>query len=278
VVQTIAYRVDPDTLHRVPADTLALNDIGRVTVESFRPLVCDAYDRNRATGSFILVDPRTNATVAAGMVLERGEGRPSPAAPERNLTPTAGQVTAADRARLTGQRPVTVWLTGLSASGKSTLAYALEAALAAAGRLAYVLDGDNLRHGVSSDLGFAAKDRTENIRRAAEVARLLNDAGVIVVASFISPFRQDRARARAIVGPERFLEVFVDAPVTVCAERDPKGLYRRAMAGDLPEFTGVTAPYEAPEAPEVRVPTAELGPEEAVTLLLRTLRTHGAIG
>jgi bifunctional enzyme CysN/CysC len=279
VVKGVAYRVDPDTLHRVPAETLGLNDIGRVTLECFRPLPADAYDRNRATGSFVMIDPLTHATVAAGMVIERGEGRTvGVAGPvSRDLTPVAGRVTAADRARVLGQQPATVWLTGLSASGKSTVACALEEALIAAGRAACVLDGDNLRHGLCADLGFGPADRTENIRRVAEVARLLNDAGLIVITAFISPYRQDRAQARAVVGEGRFLEVFVDAPLEVCAERDPKGLYRRARAGELAEFTGVTAPYEPPEAPDLRLDTAALPPAAAVEQLLAALRARGCI-
>jgi adenylylsulfate kinase len=172
-------------------------------------------------------------------------------AASRNVTWQEGDVTSADRERLLGQRGCVVWLTGLSGSGKSTIARTLERRLAARGRLVYVLDGDNFRHGLASDLGFSPSDRQENIRRAGEVAALLADAGVIAVTAFISPYRQDRQRARSAAPAGRFVEVFVDTPLDECERRDPKGLYRRARAGELADFTGVTAPYEPPESPEL---------------------------
>ena len=176
-------------------------------------------------------------------------------ASSRNITFTRGVVRALDRERRLGQRGCVVWLTGLSASGKSTLAWALEERLSAGGRLAYVLDGDNVRHRLCADLGFSPEDRGENIRRVGEVAALLADAGLITIAAFVSPYRADRAGARRAVGPGRFLETWLSAPLAVCETRDPRGLYRRAREGRIPEFTGVSAPYEAPEAPDLTVPT-----------------------
>lgn len=191
----------------------------------------------------------------------------------RNLQRHEGSITRVDRERILGQRGAVVWFTGLSGSGKSTLARALEERLAAAGRLAYVLDGDNVRHGLCADLGFSPADRTENIRRIGHVAALMADAGALVLTAFISPYRADRAQVRAIVG-EHFLEVFVDAPIEVCESRDPKGLYRKARQGQIAEFTGVTAPYEAPERPElhVRAGTAPIGDSVERVLALLTQR------
>lgn len=167
-----------------------------------------------------------------------------------------GHVQPEDRCRLLGQRPLTVWLTGLSASGKSTLAFALERDLVDTGHACYVLDGDNVRHGLNRNLGFSHEDRTENIRRIAEVARLMNDAGLIVVTAFISPYREDRQLAQEIIGPERFFEIHVCTPIATCEARDPKGMYKRARAGETPGFTGVSAPYEAPESPAMKIDTS----------------------
>ncbi|MFY9343859.1 MAG: adenylyl-sulfate kinase [Planctomycetota bacterium] len=177
-------------------------------------------------------------------------------APDRNLRRHDGPVTRTDRERLLGQRGAVLWFTGLSGSGKSSVARAVEERLAARGRLAYVLDGDNIRHGLCSDLGFAAADRSENIRRIGHVAALLADAGVLVLTAFISPFRADRAAARALLGGD-FVEVFIDAPLAACEARDPKGLYKKARAGQIPDFTGISSPYEPPERPELHLRTAE---------------------
>lgn len=179
--------------------------------------------------------------------------------------------------RYMGHAPVTVWLTGLSAAGKSTLAYGLEAALLEHDHSCYVLDGDNVRSGLSRDLGFGSRDRHENIRRVAEVARLLNDAGLIAITAFISPYRADRAMAREIVGEGRFLEVYVEAPLEVCEARDPKGLYRRARAGDIPDFTGVSAPYEPPAAPDISVHTADARPDACVAELVSFVKRRARI-
>lgn len=188
---------------------------------------------------------------------------------DNNIVRHAGHVDADDRARLLGQKALTIWMTGLSAAGKSTLAFALERRLLDDGRACYVLDGDNVRHGLNRDLGFSPDDRSENIRRIAEVARLMNDAGLIVITAFISPFRTDRALAREIIGPERFREVHVNTPIEICEQRDPKKLYQRARKGEVSEFTGISSPYEPPEHPDLALDTSSLSIEDALEKLVR---------
>ncbi len=283
VFAEVVYRVDVNELHREKADRLQLNEVGRVTIELFRPIMCDEYARNRATGSFVVIDPVSNRTAGAGMIIER-TGRRAPArttvpeAPvDRHITPESSLVSPQARAHVLKQRPATLWLTGLSGSGKSTIAHHLESRLMAAGHACYVLDGDNLREGLNRDLGFSPDDRTENIRRVAEVARLFNNAGLIVITAFISPYRADRDNARQIVGPEAFVEVFVDAPLAVCEGRDPKGLYGKARAGKIEHFTGISAPYEAPGKPDVVIPTAITPVEQAVDRLMGELTRRGVL-
>ncbi|MDJ1135430.1 adenylyl-sulfate kinase [Streptomyces iconiensis] len=262
-VRALDYRLDTDTLHRdVSATALSLNDIGRISIQTHQPLNFDAYRRNRDTGSFILVDEATGSTVAAGMI----DDKPLPAS---NIRWHSSAVTRGGRTSTGG----TVWLTGLSASGKSTIATELEHRLVAEGRAVYLLDGDNLRHGLSADLGFSAADRTENVRRVAEVARLFADAGIVAIVSLISPYRTDRDRARHLHEADglSFAEVYLDAPLRVCEQRDPKGLYARARARELVEFTGIDAPYEPPTDPELtlhphRATPVELA-EQIVTLI-----------
>ncbi|HKS44457.1 MAG TPA: adenylyl-sulfate kinase [Amycolatopsis sp.] len=242
-VRTLDYRLDMNTLHRdESAKSLCLNEIGRVQLRTRQPLLFDAYRRNRATGSFVLVDDVTNDTVAAGMIT-------GPSLPASRVVWHSAAVSREERAT----QGMTVWLTGLSASGKSSVAVELERRLVAAGRPACLLDGDNLRQGLNADLGFSAADRAENVRRVGEVARLFADAGVVAVVSLISPYREDRDRVRA--AHERaglsFVEVFVDTPLEVCEARDPKGMYAKARAGEIRGFTGIDDPYEAPAAPEV---------------------------
>ncbi|OGV71950.1 MAG: bifunctional sulfate adenylyltransferase subunit 1/adenylylsulfate kinase [Lentisphaerae bacterium RIFOXYB12_FULL_65_16] len=277
----IRYRMDVNSMRRMPAAepgqpaALRLNEIGRVHLTLHRPLAFDPYTRNRQMGAFILIDRLTNATVAAGMIVDRAIGRGRRAGKDEPVSQNLSQETSAvsldQRQALLRQRGGTVWLTGLSGSGKSTIARELEQRLFAEGHLCYVLDGDNVRHGLNRDLGFSAADRTENIRRLGEVARLFNEAGVIVITAFISPYRQDRARARDIVGAGRFFEVFVDAPLEVCETRDPKGLYRKARAGQIPEFTGISAPYEAPEEPSLIVDTTALSPGDAAARIIECI-------
>jgi adenylylsulfate kinase len=194
-----------------------------------------------------------------------------------NLVPSESQVTRAQRAELLRHRSVTLWFTGLSGSGKSTLARAVERELVARGVLAYVLDGDNIRHGLCADLGFSAEERVENIRRVGEVAKLMNDAGVLVLTAFISPYRDDRARVRALLPPGEFMELFVDCPLEICEQRDPKGLYKKARQGEIPDFTGISAPYEAPVAPELRVATGTQPLADSVRDVLHALEQRGLI-
>lgn len=272
----IMYRVDPNTLHREDATQLHMNDIGRVRLTLFRPLHLDQYERNRATGSFVLIDPLTNLTVGAAMVSDRL--RAPEAVPAASELPVSGEITwhgsrveAAERGRLLRQRPATVWLTGLSASGKSTIAFELERRLIATGHACFVLDGDNIRHGLSRDLGFSPQERTENIRRIAEVAHLFNEAGLIVITAFISPYAQDRALARQVIGPQRFVETYLSADIGICEQRDPKGLYAKARKGRIADFTGISAPYEAPESPALALDTSRQGVDECVREILKVL-------
>lgn len=192
--------------------------------------------------------------------------------PQNNIVWHNGHTTAADRQKLLKQKPLTLWLTGLSAAGKSTLAFALERVLIESGHPCYVLDGDNVRHGLNNNLGFSAEDRSENIRRVAEVAKLMNDAGLIVITAFISPFRADRDKARAIIGDGVFQEVFVDAGLDACEARDPKGLYKKARAGQIPDFTGVSSPYEAPISPELTISSSTQTKAQSLALLLGLIR------
>ena len=268
----IQYRVDPDTLRRDEGPQLGLNDIGRARFSFFKPLFVDEYQRSRQTGSFIVIDPLTNVTVGAAMVIARaGTDQVSRQSAQktvsRDISWQRGKVTADDRARLLRQRAATIWLTGLSGSGKSAIAMELEQRLIEAGHACFVLDGDNIRHGLNRDLGFSPSDRQENIRRIAEVAKLFNDAGLFVITAFISPYREDRGAAREIIGTDRFVEVYLNASLDVCERRDPKGLYAKARAGQIAEFTGVSAPYEPPLAPDVTIDTGTSSLGESVVTL-----------
>ncbi len=263
IVRELSYLLDITNLKRKNADTLGLNDIGRVSLELARPIFVDPYDRNRGTGSFILVDVETNQTAAAGLIIERFSEKDRKEEIIRkqghvatNITESKGEVSRVDRESRLGYKAKTFWLTGLSGSGKSTVSVALERELFDGGRLVYRLDGDNLRHGLNRDLGFSDADRGENIRRTAEASKLLNDAGVTVICSLISPFEKDRKMAREIIGNENFCEIYVATPLSVCEERDPKGLYKKARAGEITGFTGISAPYEEPKNPDVRIDTS----------------------
>jgi bifunctional enzyme CysN/CysC len=277
-VRHVEYRIDVNTLSRAPAQALALNEIGRVAFQTSQALFLDPYKSNRLTGSFIVIDPAGNGTVGAGMVIDRlPDGRLPVASAElaaprsSHIRAEVGAVSRDAREGLLGQRAVTVWLTGLSGSGKSSIAQELERRLHAGGRHVYVLDGDNLRFGLNRDLTFSRADRAENIRRAAEVARLFNDAGTIVVVPIISPFKDDRDRARVVIGPDRFVEVYLSTPLAACEARDAKGLYRKARAGEIAEFTGISSPYEAPEHPALALDTSELGLAECVDAVERAI-------
>ncbi|TWJ33030.1 adenylyl-sulfate kinase [Geobacter argillaceus] len=280
--EAIHYRVDPNSLRREEMDCLSLNDIGRARFSLNRPLFADEYRKNRALGAFIVVSVSTGDTLGAATIVDRTD-YDAELKTERSVPPLRtvvwheGQVTPALRESVLRQRPITLWLTGLSGAGKSTLAFALERRLIEAGHPCFVLDGDNVRHGLNRDLGFSPRDRAENIRRVAEVARLINEAGLIVITSFISPFREDREMARQIIGPERFVETFLSTSITECERRDPKGLYRKARTGELPGFTGISAPYEPPEQPELTIDTETYSVEQGVALLLERLEgvLHG---
>ena len=270
------YGVDPNTLHRENTKRLGLNEIGRVRLTLFRSLYVDDYRRNRATGSFILIDPLTNLTVGAGMVTDRlsapqirAEGIRPPLSSD--IAWHQSRIGPTDRASLLRQAPATVWLTGLSGSGKSTLAFELERRLIELGHPCFVLDGDNIRHGLNRDLGFTPQDRKENIRRIAEVARLFNDSGLIVITAFIAPYAEDREAARSIIGTERFLETYLTADLSTCEQRDPKGLYAKARTGQIAEFTGISAPYEPPANPAMSLDTATRSIDECIQDILRLL-------
>jgi bifunctional enzyme CysN/CysC len=269
-VAPLKYKVNVNTLEHVAAKKLDLNDIGVCGLELAKPVVFEPYTKNRELGGFILIDRLTNSTVGAGLfhfALRRSQ----------NVHWQALDVHKKMRASLKHQKPCVLWFTGLSGAGKSTIANLVEKRLAMMGRHTYLLDGDNVRHGLNKDLGFTEADRVENIRRVAEVARLMADAGLIVLVSFISPFRAERRMARALLEEGEFFEVFVDTPLEVAESRDPKGLYKKARRGELKNFTGVDSPYEAPASPEIHVDTTRLQPEEAAEHIFRHLSTKGVL-
>ncbi|WP_181707740.1 sulfate adenylyltransferase subunit CysN [Chthonobacter rhizosphaerae] len=254
-VTEIKHKTDVNTFSKLAAKTLALNEVGVVNVALSEPIAFDAYTQNRDTGAFIVIDRLSNLTVGAGMV-EFGLRRAT------NIHWQALDVSKESRAALKGQKPAVLWFTGLSGAGKSTIANLVEKKLHSLGRHTYTLDGDNIRHGLNKDLGFTDADRVENIRRVAETARLFVDAGLIVLVSFISPFRSERRLARELVEPGEFLEIFVDTPLEVAETRDPKGLYKKARQGQIKNFTGIDSPYEAPENAEIRLDTTSGTAEE----------------
>ena len=272
-VTSLRYRLDPNTLHRQDADTLELNDIGRVSLCCNRAVLYDAYERNRGTGSFIMIDRLTNATVAAGMILGVRTPKQRPGLPPAQVSEP--RISAEERASLLGQRPVTLWLTGLPKAGKTSIAHAVEERLIAEGHLCHVLDGRNLRSELNRDLGFSADDRHENIRRAAGIARLFNQAGLIGIASFVSPLLSDRHTARELIGPERYLEVYCSAPLEACEARDEEGVYARARRGEIAFFSGISAPYEAPKAPDLVLPTDKMSVAECTDRIFELLRSRG---
>lgn len=243
-ITALKFRTNVNTLEQSAAKTLELNEVGTVTIATDKPIAFDSYGDNPLSGSFILIDRISNATLGAG-VIEYGLQR------AKNLSYQSFDVNRSVRAEMKGQTPQIVWFTGLSGSGKSTVANLIEKRLTSEGRHAYILDGDNVRHGLNKDLGFTDEARVENIRRVAEVARLMADAGLIVIVSFISPFRNERRLAREVAGDVKFTEVFVNTPLEVCEARDPKGLYAKARRGEIKNFTGISSPYEAPEKPDI---------------------------
>ena len=269
-VTTPKYKINVNSLEHLATKTLHLNEIGVCNLNLDQAIAFDAYRDNRDTGAFILIDRFSNETVGAGLLhfaLRRSQ----------NIHWQAIEINRQAHALLMGHRPCVVWFTGLSGAGKSTVANLVEKKLHALGRHTYLLDGDNVRHGLNRDLGFTEADRVENIRRVAEVARLMTDAGLIVLVSFISPFREERRMARALVAQGEFCEVFVDTPIGVAEQRDPKGLSKKARRGELPNFTGIDSPYESPENPEVRVDTTILPAEDAAELIVAHLRATGVL-
>ncbi|HUF96568.1 MAG TPA: sulfate adenylyltransferase subunit CysN [Ilumatobacter sp.] len=265
------YRVDVNTLEHLAANTLELNEIGVCNISLDRAIPFDPYDSNRDTGGFIVIDKITNNTVGAGLLhfaLRRAH----------NIHWQDVRVDKSTRSAANNHQPAVVWLTGLSGAGKSTIANIVEAKLHALGVRTYLLDGDNVRHGLNRDLGFTDADRVENIRRIAEVSALMVDAGLIVLVSFISPFRAERQLARELLEDGEFIEVHIDTPLEVAEGRDPKGLYAKARRGELANFTGIDSPYEAPLDPEIRVNTGELSAELAAEQIVVTLRDRGIIG
>lgn len=272
-VATITSRVDINTLERVQATELGLNDIAEVVVTSDRELLFDPYRTNRHTGSFILVDRLSNATVAAGMI--SGASSPWERTPEPSLTHQGSGISASERTARYQQRPCTVLLTGLSGAGKSTLATALARRLFDLGKTAVRLDGENVRLGISRDLGFSAQERSENLRRVSEVARLMNRQGFIAVAALAAPKASVRERARDLIGSDRYVEVFVDTPIDVCRQRDQHGLYQAADRGEIPQFPGVSATYDRPVDADLRVDTTEQSIAECIELIVTLLEERG---
>ncbi len=262
-ITRIKHALNVNSLEKLAAEKLTLNAVATCNISTDSQVVFDPYQENKATGSFILIDKLTNNTVAAGMIefaLHRA----------KNVVPQSFVINKEARAASKNQTPRVFWFTGVSGSGKSTIANLFEQKLHAMGKHTYVLDGDNVRHGLNRDLGFTETDRVENIRRAAEVAKLMVDAGLIVLVTFISPFRVDRTMARSLFKPGEFIEVFVDAPLEVAEHRDPKGLYAKARRGEIKNFTGIDSPYEAPEKPEIVLDTTQVNASHAVEILVKT--------
>ena len=270
-ITDIKHEINVNTLEHAASKQLELNNIGVCNINLDRQIAFDSYEDNRETGSFILIDRVNNNTVGAGTVnfaLRRSQ----------NIHMQAVDVDKELRSTLKKQKSCVLWFTGLSGSGKSTIANIVEKKLAAQGHHTYLLDGDNIRHGLNKDLGFTDADRVENIRRIGEVARLMVDSGLIVLTAFISPFRAERQMARGLLDENEFLEVFVETPLRVAEERDPKGLYKKARRGELKNFTGIDSPYEEPEAPEILIDTSALSAEQCAERVISMLRERGVVG
>jgi bifunctional enzyme CysN/CysC len=270
MVTELKYRIDVDAPEHLAAKELHRNEIAFVNIATVEPISFDPYEENRLSGSFILVDRYSNATVAAGLI-RFGLRRAA------NTYFQSFEVTKTARARLNGQKPALLWFTGLSGAGKSTIANTLEKKLHSLGKHTFVLDGDNVRHGLNRDLGFTEADRVENIRRVAEVAKLFVEAGLITMVAFISPFRAEREMARELVGPGEFIEVFVDTPLETCEERDPKGLYKKARRGELRNFTGLDSPYERPSNPDLILDAVNNSANDLGDRIIHFMRQRGIL-
>jgi bifunctional enzyme CysN/CysC len=269
-ITALKHKVNVNTLEEVPGRELELNEIGVANISLDQAVAFDPYADNRETGGFILIDRLSNETVGAGLIhfaLRRAQ----------NIHWQAVDINRASRATQKGQQAAVLWFTGLSGAGKSTIANLVEKRLFALGRHSVLLDGDNIRHGLNRDLGFTDTDRVENIRRVAEVSRLMADAGLIVLVSFISPFRSERRMARDLLPPGEFLEVFVDTPLAVAEQRDVKGLYKKARRGEIPHFTGISSPYEEPENAELHIDTTKLTSEQAAEQIVEALEQRGLL-
>ena len=284
VVSTLRYRVDVNTLHRQDAPVLNMNEVGRVTMTLSQPIAFDPYPRNRSTGAFIVIDRMSNNTVGAGMIIDRDLGKAytddlwTSRSQDEGLHEQFSQVTGQERKARFGQQPATLLLTGLTGAGKTTIAYALERRLFEAGRAATVLDGENMRLGISRDLGFTARERSENLRRSAEVAKLMNEAGLIAIAAFLAPNEETRLKVRDVIGADRFVEIYLSAPVEVCRQREKTGIYARADSGEIIEFPGVSAPYDVPKSPDLVLPTHEISVKECVDRIMKLLEQKQILG
>jgi bifunctional enzyme CysN/CysC len=270
-VTEIKHKVNVNTLEHLAAKKLDLNEIGICNLSLDRPIAFDAYKDNADTGGYIIIDRLTNNTVGAGLLhfaLRRSQ----------NIHMQHVDVDKEARSVAKGQKASVLWFTGLSGAGKSTIANLVEKKLHASGRHTYLLDGDNVRHGLNKDLGFTDADRVENIRRVAEVSKLMVDAGLVTLVSFISPFRSERRMARNLVADGEFIEIYIDTPLSIAEERDPKGLYKKARRGELKNFTGIDSPYEAPENPEIQIDTTSLSAEQAADRIIAALQRMGIVG
>ncbi len=284
VISNIRYRIDVNTTHRHDADVLRLNEIGRCVIELARPIAFDSYKKNHSTGSFIIIDRLTNNTVGAGMILDV---EPNVLQPEDSHRVTkvrsahihrhTSRISADEHTKALGHKPMTIWMTGLTGSGKSEVAYALERKLFDADLTSNVLDSGNTRLGLNKDLNFSADDRAENSRRVAEMAKLFNNTGLIVICAFLSPFRIDRQLARDIVGHDRFVEIYFSAPIDYCREHALENIYDKAESGEIKNYSGVTAPYEVPESPDLVLPRHEISTDECVSKLIDLLKRKAII-
>ena len=283
-VSALRYRIDVNTLHRQDASALQINEVGRCQITASRPVAFDSYRKNRTTGAFILIDRMTNGTVGAGVIVDRATSSrlledhwDAAAAAHDRVGERASQVSVTERQGRFDQRPATILFTGLSGSGKTSIAYALERRLFDLGHAVTVLDGGRMRQTISRDLGFSAAERSENLRRSIDVARFMNEAGLICICAFVAPSEAARRKARAVIGDDRFIEVHLSAPAEVCRVRDTEGMYARADSGEIQDFPGVTAVYEAPVAPALVLPTHEWTIERCVDAAVELLSSRGVL-